>query len=60
MTAPILARPGQRVTHLDRPRLLGPTEHLVRCSRCEAPTIVLAPGDPGEGVLCEACLAGVR
>ena len=54
--AAVLARSGQRVTHQDRPRLLGPTEYLVRCSRCEAPTIVLCEGEPGAGVLCEGCL----
>jgi hypothetical protein len=43
------------VTHDGRPRLLGPAEHLVRCSRCEAPTIVLCEGEPGAGVLCEGC-----
>lgn len=52
----ILAHPGQTITFNGRPRRLGPTEHWVRCSRCEAPTIVLAAGDIGEGVLCEACL----
>ena len=52
----ILASPGQRVTHDGRPRLLGPAKHLVRCSRCEAPTIVIAEADPGNDVLCEGCL----
>jgi hypothetical protein len=56
MTTPILAHPGQRVTHHDRPRLLGPTEHLLRCSCCSEPTIVLCEGEPGAGVLCEGCL----
>lgn len=54
--AEVLARPGQVVTLRDRPRRLGPTEYLLRCSRCEAPTIVLAEADPGNGVLCEGCL----
>jgi hypothetical protein len=56
MTHAPLALPGQIVTHHNRPRLLGPTECLLRCSRCEAPTIVIAEADPGEGVLCEGCL----
>jgi len=56
MTPSPLARPGQFVTLHNRPRLLGPTEYLLRCSRCEGPTIVLAEADPGEGVLCEGCL----
>lgn len=56
MTAEVLARPGQVVTLCDRPRRLGPTEHLVRCSRCAGATIVLAEADPGEGALCEGCL----
>jgi formylmethanofuran dehydrogenase subunit E len=46
----------QTVTQDSRPRRLGPTEHLVRCSCCEEPTIVVAEGDPGAGVLCEGCL----
>lgn len=58
--ATTLATPGQRVTRNDRPRLLGPTEHLVRCSSCTSPTIVLLPAGPTaealEGVRCEACL----
>lgn len=53
---PTLAHPGQTVTQDDRPRRLGPTEHFVRCSRCEEPTIVVAEGDIGAGVLCEGCL----
>ena len=57
----ILASPGQRVTHQDRPRLLGPTEHLVRCLSCGEPTIVLLPDGPTpdalDGVRCEACVA---
>lgn len=56
MTAEVLARPEQVVTLRDRPRRLGPTEHYVRCSRCERGTIVLAEADPGNGVLCEGCL----
>ena len=55
-----LAYPGQRVTHQDRPRLLGPTEHLVRCASCPHPTIVLLPDGPSaealDGVRCEVCL----
>lgn len=61
--ATTLATPGQRVTHHDRPRPLGPTEHLVRCSSCSEPTIVLLPDGPTtptaealDGVRCEACL----
>lgn len=56
MTAEVLAHPGQTITLGDRPRLLGPTEYYVRCSRCEGATIVLCEGDPGEGVLCKGCL----
>lgn len=56
MTPAPLALPGQIVTHHNRPRLPGPTEHLLRCSRCEAPTIVIAEADPGNDVLCEGCL----
>lgn len=61
--ATTLATPGQRVTHHDRPRPLGPTEHLVRCSSCSEPTIVLLPDGPDgptaealDGVRCGACL----
>lgn len=61
--AEALAYPGQLVTQRDRPRLLGPTEHLLRCSSCSEPTIVLLPDGPtatAQGVLCEGCLAKVR
>ena len=56
MTPAPLALPRQIVTLHNRPRLLGPTEYFLRCSRCEAPTIVLAEADPGNSVLCEGCL----
>ena len=53
----ILAHPGQVVTHNDRPRVLGPTEYLVRCSCCESATIIVCDaGDVGADVLCEGCL----